>query len=128
MFERIITEKSPLPVGPYSQGIKWKNFIFISGQIPVDPKTNTVVNGDITSQTKQVIENIKNILTEAGADLENVVKTTVFLKNINDFEKMNYVYAQYFKNKPARTTVEVSNLPKNVLIEIEVIAIIEEGK
>jgi 2-iminobutanoate/2-iminopropanoate deaminase len=128
MFEIIRTEKSPLPIGPYSQGIKWKNFIFISGQIPIDPQTNMIVKGDIVIQTKQVIENIRNILIKAGGDLKNVVKTTIYLKNLNDFEKMNYVYAQYFKNKPARTTVEVSNLPKNALIEIDVIAIIEEEK
>lgn len=125
MFEKIITENAPLPVGPYSQGIKWENFIFISGQIPVDPKTNQVVKGDISIQTKQVIENIRNILKEVGADLDNIVKTTVYLKNMNDFEKFNYVYAEYFKNKPARSTIEVSNLPKNVLIEIEAIAILE---
>ncbi len=123
MFERIITEKAPLPVGPYSQALKWKNFIFLSGQIPIDPKTNKVIEGDITSQTRQVIENIRNILVEAGADLDNVIKITIYMKNLKDFEKMNYIYAQYFKNKPARTTVEVSNLPKGVLIEIDVIAI-----
>lgn len=128
MFERIITEKAPLPVGPYSQAIKWKNLIFVSGQIPIDPETNNVVDGDISIQTKQVIENVQNILNKAGIGLENVVKTTVYLKNLKDFEKMNYVYTQYFKNKPARTTVEVSNLPKNVLIEIEVIAIMEDKR
>ncbi|MCS7180616.1 MAG: RidA family protein [bacterium] len=128
MFERIITEKAPLPVGPYSQAVICKNLIFVSGQIPVNPETNQVVDGDILVQTKQVIENIKNILEKAGLKLENVVKTTVYLKNIKDFENMNFIYAQYFKHKPARTTVEVSNLPKNVLIEIEVIAVIPEGK
>ncbi|MFN4226856.1 MAG: Rid family detoxifying hydrolase [Candidatus Ratteibacteria bacterium] len=128
MFERILTEKAPLPVGPYSQAIKWRNFIFISGQIPIDPKTGKIVGEDIEIQTKIVIENMKNILNEVGVDLDNVVKTTIYLKNIKDFEKMNYVYAKYFKNKPARTTVEVSNLPKNALIEIEAIAIIEEER
>ncbi|MCM8784708.1 MAG: Rid family detoxifying hydrolase [Candidatus Omnitrophica bacterium] len=128
MFKRILAEKAPLPIGPYSQAIKWRNFIFISGQIPVDSETSKVVGEDIEIQTKTVIENIKNILNEVGADLDNVVKTTIYLKNIKDFEKMNYVYAKYFKNKPARTTVEVSNLPKNVLVEIEAIAIIEEGE
>ncbi len=126
MFKKILTEKAPLPVGPYSQGIKWRNFIFVSGQIPIDPKTNKIVEGDISIQTEQVIKNIKNILTEAGADIDNIVKTTVFLKNLKDFEKMNEVYSRYFKNKPARSTVEVSDLPKGALIEIEVLAIIEE--
>ncbi|MCM8818059.1 MAG: RidA family protein [Candidatus Omnitrophica bacterium] len=123
MFERIITEKAPLPIGPYSQAVKWKNFIFVSGQIPINPETNIVVKGDIAIQTEQVIENIKNILDKAGASLDDVVKTTVFLKNLNDFDKMNLVYSKYFKNKPARSTFEVSRLPKDVLIEIEVIAI-----
>lgn len=126
MFERIITEKAPLPVGPYSQGVKWGNFIFVSGQIPLNPKTNKVIEGDISLQTQQVIENIKNILDEVGASLDDVVKTTVFLKDLNDFEKMNLVYSKYFKNKPARSTIEVSRLPKDVLIEMEVIAIIQE--
>lgn len=126
MFEKILTENAPLPVGPYSQAIKWKNIVFVSGQIPIDPKTNEIVKGDIEVQTRQVIENIKNILNKAGADLEDVVKATIYLKNLNDFERVNFIYAQYFKNRPARTTVEVSNLPKNSQIEIEVIAIIKE--
>ena len=124
MFRRIETENAPFAIGPYSQGIIYKNFIFVSGQIPVDPKTNKVVKGDITVQTERVIKNIEGILKEAGANLDNVIKTTVFLKNIRDFEKMNLVYASFFRNKPARSTVEVSNLPKGVLIEIECIAII----
>jgi 2-iminobutanoate/2-iminopropanoate deaminase len=127
MFEKILTEVAPLPVGPYSQAVKYKNFIFISGQIPVDPKTNEIVRGDITVQTKQVIENIKSILNKVDADIENIIKTTVYLKKLNDFEKMNYVYAQYFKNKPARSVVIVSDLPKNALIEMEAIAILKEG-
>jgi 2-iminobutanoate/2-iminopropanoate deaminase len=126
MFEKIITENAPLPVGPYSQAVRYKNFIFISGQIPINPKTNEIVKGDITVQTKQVIENIKGILNKVDAGLENIVKTTVYLKKLNDFEKMNYVYAQYFKNKPARSVVIVSELPKNSLIEIEAIAILKE--
>jgi 2-iminobutanoate/2-iminopropanoate deaminase len=126
MFEKIITENAPLPIGPYSQAVRYKNFIFISGQIPINPKTNEIVKGDITVQTKQVIENIKGILNKVDAGLENIVKTTVYLKKLNDFEKMNYVYAQYFKNKPARSVVIVSDLPKNSLIEIEAIAILKE--
>jgi 2-iminobutanoate/2-iminopropanoate deaminase len=127
MFEKILTENAPLPVGPYSQAVKYKNFIFISGQIPINPKTNEIVRGDITVQTKQVIENIKSILNKVDADIENIIKTTVYLKKLNDFEKMNYVYAQYFKNKPARSVVIVSDLPKNALIEMEAIAILKEG-
>jgi 2-iminobutanoate/2-iminopropanoate deaminase len=127
MFEKILTENAPLPVGPYSQAVKYKNFIFISGQIPINPKTNEIVRGDITVQTKQVIENIKSILNKVDADIENIIKTTVYLKKLNDFEKMNYVYAQYFKNKPARSVVIVSDLPKNSLIEMEAIAILKEG-
>jgi len=126
MFEKIITENAPLPIGPYSQAVRYKNFIFISGQIPINPKTNEIVKGDIAVQTKQVIENIKGILNKVDAGLENIVKTTVYLKKLNDFEKMNYVYAQYFKNKPARSVVIVSELPKNSLIEIEAIAILKE--
>lgn len=125
-FIRINTKNAPAAIGPYSQGIKYGDFIFVSGQIPVDPLTNKAVKGKIEIQTKQVIENIKAILKEIGADLENVIKTTVYLKNMKDFEKMNFVYAQYFKNKPARATIEVSNLPKGVLIEIEAIAVIEK--
>ena len=128
MFEKITSENAPLPIGPYSQAVKFKNFIFISGQIPTNPKTNEIVKGDISVQTKQVIENLKNILYKVGADLENIVKTTIYLKKLNDFEKMNYVYAQYFKNKPARSVVIVSDLPKNALIEIEAIAILKDEK
>lgn len=126
MFERINTKNAPAAIGPYSQAIKYGNFIFISGQIPVEPSTNKIVPQDIEIQTRQVIENIKGILEKIGGTLENVIKTTVYLKNMKDFEKMNFIYAQYFKNKPARTTVEVSNLPKGALIEIEAIAVIEK--
>lgn len=124
MFKRIETEEAPFAIGPYSQAVQFKNILFVSGQIPVDPKTNQVVKGDISIQTERVIKNIEGILKAAGAGIENVVKTTVFLKNIKDFEKMNFVYASFFRNKPARSTVEVSSLPKGVLIEIECIAIL----
>jgi len=127
MFERILTDRAPLPVGPYSQAIKVGNFVFVSGQIPIEPETNKVVKGNIEVQTERVIKNIEEILKKAGSSLDNVVKTTVFLRNMKDFEKMNYVYASFFKNKPARSTVEVSNLPKGVLIEIECIAVISSG-
>ncbi|HOL22234.1 MAG TPA: RidA family protein [bacterium] len=124
MFKTISTDKAPLTVGPYSQAVIAGNLVFLSGQIPVDPSTNQVVKGDITAQTQQVIQNIIVILKEAGCSIENVVKTTVYLKDIKDFDNMNLVYASFFKHKPARATVEVSNLPKGVLIEIDCIAVI----
>lgn len=126
MFKTISTDKAPWAIGPYSQAVIVDRFIFLSGQIPLDPSTNQIVKGDITIQTQQVIQNIMVILKEAGCSIENVVKTTVYLKNINDFEKMNLVYAAFFKHKPARSTVEVSNLPKGALVEIDCIAIIPQ--
>jgi len=120
----IFTDNAPKPIGPYSQGITIDSLIFVSGQIPIDPKTNQVVKGDIKDQTRQVLENIKNILEAAGSSLDKVVKVTVFLKDLSLFNEFNQVYGEYFKgNPPARTTVEVSNLPKGVLIEIEAIAL-----
>ncbi len=121
--EIIFTDKAPRPIGPYSQAVLIGNLIFLSGQIPIDPNTNEVVDGDITVQTRRVLENIKSVLEKADCTLENVVKVGVYLKNLNDFKKFNEVYAEYFnKQPPARTTVEVSNLPKGVLLEIDVIA------
>lgn len=124
MFKKISTDKAPWSIGPYSQAVVAGNFVFLSGQIPLDPLTNNVVKGDISVQTQQVLQNIICILKEAGCSPDDVVKTTVFLKNIKDFDKMNLVYASFFKNKPARSTVEVSSLPKGVMIEIECIAVI----
>ncbi len=119
----IYTEKAPKPIGAYSQAIKYNGLLFISGQIAIDPKTNQFVGGTVEEQTKLVMENIKAILEEAGLDFDCVIKTTIYMKNINDFPKVNKVYESYFKrHKPARATVEVSNLPKNALVEIEVIA------
>lgn len=119
----IYTEKAPKPIGPYSQAIKYENLIFISGQIAIDPSTNEFVNSDVATQTKIIMENIKAILEEAGINLNHVIKTTIFLKNLEDFQVVNEIYGQYFKDhKPARSTVEVSRLPKNALVEIEVIA------
>ncbi|AEC52777.1 translation initiation inhibitor, putative [Pyrococcus sp. NA2] len=121
--EIIYTEKAPKPIGPYSQAIKVGNFIFVAGQIPIDPKTGEIVKGGIKEQTRQVLENIKAILEAAGASLNDVVKVTVYLKNMDDFGEMNEVYSEYFgESRPARVAVEVSRLPKDVLIEIEVIA------
>lgn len=122
MAEKIYTNKSPEPIGPYSQAIKIDNLIYTSGQVAIDPATGQL-SGDIKEQTRQAIRNIEYILQEAGSGLSKVVKTTVFLKNMNDFTDMNEVYAAYFsKNKPARSTVEVSRLPKDALVEIEAIA------
>jgi len=126
MFKTVATDKAPWAIGPYSQAVVAGNLVFLSGQIPVEPSTNQVVKGDITAQTQQVIQNIIVILKEAGCSIEDVVKTTVYLKNIQDFDKMNLVYASFFKHKPARSTVEVSNLPKGVLVEIDCIAVIHQ--
>jgi len=123
MFKIIQTKKAPAAIGPYSQAIRVGNFVFSSGQIGLEPKTGQLVEG-IEKQTERAIENLKAILEEAGLSLKNVVKTTVYLKNIADFSQMNEIYSQFFKeNKPARATVEVSNLPKGALIEIEAIAV-----
>ncbi len=122
-MQRIETDKAPKAIGPYSQAIKYESFVFISGQIAIDPKTQEMVKGGIEEQTKQVMENIGAILKEAGLSFDNVIKTTIYLKNLSDFEIVNKIYGEYFKeHKPARATVEVSNLPKGALIEIEVIA------
>jgi 2-iminobutanoate/2-iminopropanoate deaminase len=120
----IATDHGPKAIGPYSQAIRANGFVFISGQIPLDPKTQQMVEGDIASQTERVIENLKGILEAAGSSLHHVVKTTVFLKDLNDFAAMNGVYARYFTaQQPARATVEVSALPKGARIEIELIAL-----
>ena len=125
MKEIIFTEKAPKPIGPYSQAIKIGNSLFISGQIPVDPKSGELVEGDIRAQTHQVLKNIKAIVEAAGGTLNNVIKVTVYLDDMDDFAEMNEVYSQYFsESKLARTTIEVSRLPKNVKIEIEAIAYI----
>lgn len=122
--EIIITNGASAPIGPYSQAVIVGDIIYCSGQIPVDPKTNALVEANIETQTKQVFENIRNILTAAGSDFEKVIKTNVFLKDINDFATMNQIYATYFTegNYPARSAMEVANLPKGALLEIEVIA------
>ena len=123
MKEIISTSNAPAAIGPYSQAVKAGNLLFISGQIPLDPATGEVVEGDITVQTRRVLDNVKAILTEAGADFSNVVKTTVFLRDMNDFVPMNRVYAEYYsENCPARSAVQVGRLPKDVSVEIETIA------
>ena len=123
MKEIISTSNAPAAIGPYSQAVKAGNLLFISGQVPLDPATGAVVEGDITVQTRRVLDNVKAILTEAGADFSNVVKTTVFLRDMNDFVPMNRVYAEYYpENCPARSAVQVARLPKDVAVEIETIA------
>jgi len=124
MREIVETKNAPAPIGPYSQAIRANGFIFVSGQIPVQPETGLVVEGDIAAQTHQVMRNLSSILKAAGSGLDQVVKTTVFLSNLDDFSGFNQVYGEYFgKAKPARATVQVARLPKEVLLEIEAIAI-----
>ncbi|MCX7739166.1 MAG: RidA family protein [Hydrogenothermaceae bacterium] len=119
----IETDKAPRAIGPYSQAIKYENLIFISGQIAIDPESNQFIGGGIEQQTARVLENIKAILQEAGLNLDHVVKTTIYLKNLEDFVVVNQIYSHYFKDhRPARATVEVSRLPKDALIEIDAIA------
>ena len=123
MKKIISTPKAPAAIGPYSQAIEFNNMIFTSGVIPIDPATNTLVEGDITVQAKQAIGNLAALLVEAGSSTDNVIKTTVFIKDMNDFAKVNEIYAEYFnKDCPARSCVEVARLPKDVLIEVEAIA------
>jgi 2-iminobutanoate/2-iminopropanoate deaminase len=121
----IQTERAPKTIGPYSQAIQAGNFLFLSGQIPLDPETGELVKGDIGQQTKQVLENIKGILESQELGMEDVVKVTIFLRDIGNFNRVNEVYATYFPPPaPARSTVEVAKLPRNAEIEIEVIALI----
>jgi 2-iminobutanoate/2-iminopropanoate deaminase len=121
----IQTEKAPKAIGPYSQAIQAGNFLFLSGQIPLDPKTGELVKEDIRQQTQRVLENIKGVLESQGLGMENVVKIAIFLKDIGNFNQVNEVYAPYFPSSPpARSTVEVAKLPKDADIEIEAIALI----
>jgi len=125
MREIVLTDRGPKPIGPYSQAIKANGFLFASGQVAIDPKTNEFIGGDIRQQTERVLENVKALLEAAGSNLHHVVKTTVFLKDMNDFTAMNEIYARYFASAPpARSTVAVAGLPKSALLEIDVIAII----
>jgi 2-iminobutanoate/2-iminopropanoate deaminase len=123
MRDVILTDKGPKPIGPYSQAIRANGFLYVSGQVALDPKTGEMAAGDIRQQTERTFENIKGILEAAGSNLHHVVKTTVFLKDMNDFAAMNEVYGKYFTlAPPARSTVQVARLPKDALVEIEVIA------
>lgn len=120
----IYTEKAPAPIGPYSQAVQTGNMLFISGQIPIDPETNHLISGSIRDEAKQVMQNLEALLTSAGFSFENVVKTTIFLSDMNHFADVNEVYGSYFKSDyPARETVAVLGLPKNVNVEISLIAV-----
>jgi 2-iminobutanoate/2-iminopropanoate deaminase len=124
MKEVISTKEGPQAIGPYSQAIKANGFVFVSGQVAFDPATQQIVSGDIAAQTERVIKNLAGILKAAGSGLEKVVRSTVFLKNMNDFAAMNEVYGRYFTSSPpARSTVEVARLPRDVMVEIDVIAL-----
>jgi 2-iminobutanoate/2-iminopropanoate deaminase len=123
--EIISTENAPGAIGPYSQAVKTGNMIFCSGQIPIDVATGEFVSPDVAEQTRQVLENLDAVLKAAGTDLNGVVKTTVFLADMNDFTAMNEVYAEFFsENKPARATVQAARLPRDARVEIECIAVI----
>jgi 2-iminobutanoate/2-iminopropanoate deaminase len=120
----ISTEKGPKAIGPYSQAIKANGFVYTAGQIPLDPATGQIVEGDVARQTARVLDNLKAILEAAGSSLDQTVKATVYLKDMNDFAAMNEVYARYFaENPPARSTVEAARLPRDARIEIDLIAL-----
>jgi 2-iminobutanoate/2-iminopropanoate deaminase len=124
MREIISTKDAPRAIGPYSQAIKAHGFIFTSGQIAIDPSTQQVITGDVAAQTERVLRNLSEILEASGSGLGKVVRSTVFLKDMNDFAAMNQVYGKYFSSAPpARSTIEVARLPKDVLVEIDVIAL-----
>jgi len=124
MRELISTKDAPQAIGPYSQAIQANGFVFTSGKIAIDPATQQVIEGDVAAQTERVLRNVAAILEAAGSGLGKVVRSTVFLKNMNDFAAMNQVYGKYFSAAPpARSTVEVARLPKDVLVEIDVIAL-----
>ena len=129
MKKRVIqTERAPKAIGPYSQAIQAGKFLFLSGQIPLEPKTGELVRGDIGQQTKQVLENIKGVLESQKLGMGDVVKVTIFLRNIGNFNRLNEVYSTYFPSfPPARSTVEVARLPRDAEIEIEAIALIHDG-
>jgi 2-iminobutanoate/2-iminopropanoate deaminase len=120
----IKTKDGPQAIGPYSQAIRANGFVFVSGQVAIDPATQQVIAGEVAAQTERVMKNLSAILKAAGSGLEKVVRSTVFLKNMGDFGPMNEVYGKYFSSAPpARTTVEVARLPKEVLVEVDVIAL-----
>jgi 2-iminobutanoate/2-iminopropanoate deaminase len=124
MQERIETSQAPAPIGPYSQAVRAGGFIFLSGQIPIDPGTGAIVEGDIAVQARQALKNLAAVLEAANSGLSKVVKTSIFLQNLDDFARFNQVYAEFLGDaKPARSTVQVARLPKEVLVEIEAVAL-----
>lgn len=125
MIETVATDGGPKSIGPYSQAIKANGFVFLSGQIALDPQTQQILEGDVARQTERVLENLKAIVEAAGSSIQRVVKTTVFLADMNDFAAMNEVYGRYFlAQPPARSTVEVARLPRDARIEIDLIALL----
>ena len=123
MKEMIVTQGAPAAIGPYSQGICAGDLVITSGQLPIDPTTGSMAQGDVAAQTRQSLANVQAVLAQAGLTMDNVIKTTVFLKNMDDFSAVNEVYASFFgKEAPARSAVEVAKLPKDALVEIEAIA------
>jgi len=125
MIETVTTDRGPKAIGPYSQAVRANGFVFLSGQIPLDPMTQQVVEGNASVQTERVLENLKGVVEAAGSSMQRVVKVTVFLADMNDFAAVNEVYSRYFvTHPPARSTVEVSKLPRNVRVEIDLIALL----
>jgi 2-iminobutanoate/2-iminopropanoate deaminase len=125
MIETVATDRGPKAIGPYSQAVRANGFVFISGQIAIDPMTQLIIEGGVVPQTERVLENLKGIVEAAGSSMPRVVKTTVFLADMNDFAAMNEVYSRYFGNHPpARSTVEASRLPRDVRVEIDLIALL----
>jgi len=123
MKDIVLTDRGPKPIGPYSQAIKSNGLLFISGQVALDPKTGEFYGGDIRQQTERVLENLKGIVEAGGSHMSRAVKATVFLKDMNDFAAMNETYGKYFSSAPpARTTIQVARLPKDALVEIDLIA------
>jgi 2-iminobutanoate/2-iminopropanoate deaminase len=126
MKKIISTDRAPGAIGPYSQAVVANGFAFLSGQIPIDPATNQLIDGDVVAQTVRVLENLKIVLEACGSSLAQVVKTTVFVKDLGEFAKINEAYARYFpENPPARATVEAARLPRDVRVEIECVAVVE---
>jgi len=129
MKKIISTSEAPVAIGPYSQAVRSGNFLFCSGQIPLDPKSGQIVSGDIAAQARRVLDNIGAVLKAEGLTFESIVKTTIFLTDLADFQTVNETYGSYFKQQPpARSTVQVSALPKGAKVEIEVIAVADDGK
>lgn len=129
MKQIVRTDKAPAVIGPYSQAVKSNGFLFLSGQIAIDPATQQLLPGDVRAQTDRVLRNLEVVLVAAGSSLDAVVKTTVFLADMNDFAALNEVYGRFFSEKPpARSTVQAGRLPKDAKVEIDVIAVAEDGK